>query len=378
MRQRILTQNLRSWFALLLGWLASSLAIFVWVALNAYFGFTPIWLNVIVGALWIIWLANRLHPYQFNWTKRRATQILLWPSTIGLVLIGLLYALGDLFPEWFRPFRYWVEINPLTQVNRFANAWRQDHQFSEPTGFIPKRVETEFALGCALLGAWLLLVGFIISAILSRFGLALQMQLRQLARFLPKRFARPSHWHYHLEHLSLSGLMLITALLGSAAYANQTPLASSIYKEHERVRAPQFFLPVLALHSDAKSGALFAGVFGGVFRSTDGGSTWQAASTGLTDLYVKTLHSDAKSGALFAGTRDGVFRSTDGGSTWQATSTDLTDLYVKTLHSDAKSGVLFAGTGNGVFRSADGGSTWQAASAGLIRLEVNTLHSDAK
>nr|MCW1966746.1 AAA family ATPase [Anaerolineae bacterium] len=135
---------------------------------------------------------------------------------------------------------------------------------------------------------------------------------------------------------------------------------------------------VLALHSDAKSGVLFVATKTGIFRSTDGGGTWQVASAGLINTDVNTLRSDANSGALFAGTAGGAFRSTDGGGTWQVASAGLTDRRVLALHSDAKSGDLFAGTSGGVFRSTDGGNTWQAASAGLTDLYVNILHSNTK
>jgi hypothetical protein len=68
----------------------------------------------------------------------------------------------------------------------------------------------------------------------------------------------------------------------------------------------------------AASGAtLLAGTGGGVFRSTDGGLTWSAATTQPTNLGIYSL--TASGTTLFAGTLgDGVFRSTDGGLTWAA------------------------------------------------------------
>ena len=66
---------------------------------------------------------------------------------------------------------------------------------------------------------------------------------------------------------------------------------------------------------------MLAGLDGpGVYRSTDGGVTWTAATTQPTNTGILSL---AASGSTFlAGTRGaGVFRSTDGGVTWVAATT---------------------------------------------------------
>ena len=93
---------------------------------------------------------------------------------------------------------------------------------------------------------------------------------------------------------------------------------------------------------------LFAGTSGGVFLSTNSGTSWSAASTGLPSYSVYAL---ATSGTnLFAGTSGGgVFLSTNNGTSWSAVSTGLTKTNVQSL---AVSGTnLFAGTeGGGVWR----------------------------
>jgi hypothetical protein len=59
-------------------------------------------------------------------------------------------------------------------------------------------------------------------------------------------------------------------------------------------------------------------------------------------------------GALYAGTSYGVFKSTDGGATWQ----DVLAGNCKALALDPVSGAVYAGTAGGVFASPDGNS-WQ-------------------
>jgi len=77
---------------------------------------------------------------------------------------------------------------------------------------------------------------------------------------------------------------------------------------------------------------LYAGTYGGVFKSTDSGGTWAAANTGLTNLSVRALAINPSTPAmLYAGTFGGVFKSTDSGGTWAAASTGLTNLNVLVL-----------------------------------------------
>jgi photosystem II stability/assembly factor-like uncharacterized protein len=114
---------------------------------------------------------------------------------------------------------------------------------------------------------------------------------------------------------------------------------------------------------------IFAGTGGGgVFLSTDNGKNW--TSTGLKKVWVSTLLADGR--RLFAGTGDGsVFLSTDNGTTWTAVNDGLTNTHVYSL---AMSGMnLFAGTNNGVFLSTNYGTSWAAVNIGLSNLEVQAI-----
>jgi hypothetical protein len=67
--------------------------------------------------------------------------------------------------------------------------------------------------------------------------------------------------------------------------------------------------------------ALFAGTGGGIFRSTDAGTNWAAANTGLTNYSINCF---AVSGTdLFAGILTGVVLSTNNGANWTSVSTGL-------------------------------------------------------
>jgi photosystem II stability/assembly factor-like uncharacterized protein len=96
---------------------------------------------------------------------------------------------------------------------------------------------------------------------------------------------------------------------------------------------------------------------GGVFKSTDGGATWN--TTGLTDAYVEALAIDLVSPAtLYAAaarssacSNAGVLKTTDGGGTWRALNNGLADVDVLALAIDpVTSSRIYAGTaGGGVF-----------------------------
>jgi hypothetical protein len=127
---------------------------------------------------------------------------------------------------------------------------------------------------------------------------------------------------------------------------------------------------------------LFAGAGGrGVFKSTDGGASWSTASIGLTNLtvYALALSPDyVTDHTLFAGTVSGVFKSTDGGASWDFSG--LPNLYVQVLALSpnyASDRTLFAGTGGwasaGVFESSDGGASWNAMNTGLSNLSIMAL-----
>ena len=100
---------------------------------------------------------------------------------------------------------------------------------------------------------------------------------------------------------------------------------------------------------------LYAGtVAEGVFRSTNGGDSWETINTGLTDLEVHALEIDPITPpTLYAGTTAlGVFRSSNGGNSWEAINTGLTDLVVRALEIDPLNpSTLYAATSSaGVFK----------------------------
>jgi photosystem II stability/assembly factor-like uncharacterized protein len=121
----------------------------------------------------------------------------------------------------------------------------------------------------------------------------------------------------------------------------------------------------------------------GIYRSLDGGQTWQRVvakdeNTGGSDVEIDPSNPDVVYASMWEvregpwedgnevnGTGGGLFKSMDGGSTWQALTNglpkDLSQIYVAIAPSDSHR--LYATVGQasgklGVYRSDDAGGSW--------------------
>jgi hypothetical protein len=131
-----------------------------------------------------------------------------------------------------------------------------------------------------------------------------------------------------------------------------------------------YWVEAVAIHP-AASATLYAAQCGssGIVKSTDGGLTWAAAGSGLANRCVTSLAIDPLNpSTIYAGTNEGVFRSTDGGASWRSIRSGMDFLLnVLALAIDPVSpSTIYAGALlEGVFKSTNRGDRWNAASSGL-------------
>ena len=108
---------------------------------------------------------------------------------------------------------------------------------------------------------------------------------------------------------------------------------------------------------------------GDVFRSHDGGKNWEPVP-GMHGKSVRALAISASdSKVLVAGTLEGVYRTKDGGNSWDRIS-PANHADIKNVESIAvdpsNPDVVYAGTWHLAWKTPDGGATWQHINKGMI------------
>ena len=129
---------------------------------------------------------------------------------------------------------------------------------------------------------------------------------------------------------------------------------------------------------------LYAGTSGGVYRSLDGAKTWTKVNNGLVPpdvlkssraLSVVKIKIDPHAPhTVYTATLKGLYKTTDGGESWQRIGEALPDQFFSDLILDPMTpGVVFVASRAGVHTSRDGGQTWAAVNEGLTNLNVRAL-----
>lgn len=134
-------------------------------------------------------------------------------------------------------------------------------------------------------------------------------------------------------------------------------------------------------------------VTGGIWKTTNGGASWNILSDFMTNMAVTTMVIDptdpnilyAGTGEGFTGNRDiseprgnGVFKTIDGGATWtQLASTNNSNWYFvnRLAISPSNHLILLAATPTGIWKSSDGGVSW-TLKASVYGADVNFNPSD--
>jgi photosystem II stability/assembly factor-like uncharacterized protein len=142
---------------------------------------------------------------------------------------------------------------------------------------------------------------------------------------------------------------------------------------------------------------VYVGTGAGVFKTTDGGTTWQAANGGLFanetaytrerrmyDGYVYSLVVDPRdaetvyAGTLNGGRRPGFLKTTNGGASWQRRAPRLEEDSLVLDPNDPET--VYMDVGRGVSKSTDGGRTWQPAGlpqgTGVGELAFDPVHAE--
>jgi photosystem II stability/assembly factor-like uncharacterized protein len=165
---------------------------------------------------------------------------------------------------------------------------------------------------------------------------------------------------------STSGQGLFRSTDGGATWAEATGIASPVLSAV--VFDPFDSGRVIASTLNSPGGAE-----PGVYVSSDQGTTFRAAASGLVSTTVYGIAADPRQqGVYFASAADGLYRSSNGGESWAPWGNGLPAGAARTLVVDgAVAGLVYAATdARGVYRSTDGGSTWSVTTAPFPGLSV--------
>jgi len=138
--------------------------------------------------------------------------------------------------------------------------------------------------------------------------------------------------------------------------------------------------PFLALHFENEQSGFVVGAYGLMFRTTDGGTTWQPWMDHLENpkgLHLNAIRAVGKT--IYLAGEQGLFlRSTDGGNTFTRLATPYEGSYF-TLAAMSSGEVVVAGMRGNAYWSADQGKTFIKVESPMpVSFSANTLLADGR
>jgi len=115
---------------------------------------------------------------------------------------------------------------------------------------------------------------------------------------------------------------------------------------------------------------------GGFYCTTNGGSSWtEVGGSTITRTVIAVAIHPTNSNIVLAGTSGGgLYRSTDGGNSWTLVSGGLDDdTFFSVAFAPSNPSIAYAGGGLWVYRSTDGGETWTNADSSFPTVYVEGL-----
>ena len=158
-------------------------------------------------------------------------------------------------------------------------------------------------------------------------------------------------------------------------------LTANVSAQSWRPIGPEGGRVTACLIDEEASDTLYVGAdFGGLFKSSDGGATWQALPNPEA-IYFKHL---AQAGErLYLSVNSGLYASDDDGASWQELSTALSSPMLDGLVIDPRDPSTLYGLANTycnpggvVIKSTDGGANWNELCVGQSTATVDALAVD--
>ncbi len=142
-------------------------------------------------------------------------------------------------------------------------------------------------------------------------------------------------------------------------------------------------ISAIAFHPSSSSTIYIGTPSGGIWKSTNSGSTWSSISGNLPMLGISSIIIDPNNAdTIYVGTGDrdggnapgiGVYKTVNGGTTWEKISSGMGNVTVGVLlmHPNNKK-ILIAATSGGIYRTTNGGINWVQTLTGNFKdLKIN-------
>jgi photosystem II stability/assembly factor-like uncharacterized protein len=119
---------------------------------------------------------------------------------------------------------------------------------------------------------------------------------------------------------------------------------------------------------------------GGIFRTTNGGTSWSSATSGISTgenvAWVAPIIAHPTTDGTFYTARQRVFRSTNNGGVWSAVSGNVNGSSAVREMAISKSNpsILYATSGANIFLSTDGGATFTNKTSGLPGRTITSVN----
>jgi photosystem II stability/assembly factor-like uncharacterized protein len=119
---------------------------------------------------------------------------------------------------------------------------------------------------------------------------------------------------------------------------------------------------------------------GGIFRTTNGGSSWTSSTSGIdmgeSVSWVAPILSHPTTSGTFFTARQKVYVSSNNGGSWSAISSNVNSTYPIREMAISKSNpsIMFATSGSLVFKSTDAGVNWNNVTSGLPNKTITSVN----
>lgn len=147
----------------------------------------------------------------------------------------------------------------------------------------------------------------------------------------------------------------------------------------------------IVIHPTTTDTMWVGSVSGGIWKTVDGGVSWQPEDDFMANLAVSTMVIDPTDpDTMYAGTGEGfynghaiqgagVFKTTDGGVNWSQLASTATSSwhYVNRLAIAPDSSAILAATSSGIYRSTDGGVSWiSTGTGGMLDVDFHPTNAN--